>query len=189
MKPYICTVSGRKVPLIDPEAKDINLTDIAYSLARLARFNGHTIGPRYTVAQHSILVMNTVARLTDDPALKLAALLHDAHEAYLGDISAPVKLILGPQIRWAMEEFDAAIEQHFRLPVGILANKIIRNADLEVLAAEKHFLMPQASEDKWECLDGIKYGHVGNPVLLAVFNSEVTARNFMSLALNLASQL
>jgi 5'-deoxynucleotidase YfbR-like HD superfamily hydrolase len=88
MTPHVLTRSGMLVPLNQPTAEHIRLGDIAHALARIPRFNGHTIEP-WSVADHSRLV----ARLLPDdvgPTLRLAALLHDGHEAYLGDITSPV---------------------------------------------------------------------------------------------------
>jgi hypothetical protein len=87
--PIWCGVtSGKLVDLGRPKLEDIEIDDIAWSLAHMARFNGHLI-IQISVAQHSIYV----SELVPEP-LRLAALLHDAHEAYLGDIVRPVKRYL-----------------------------------------------------------------------------------------------
>lgn len=81
----IATVSGRVIDFLYPDPEQINLDDIARGLSRQARYSGQTIRP-YTVAQHSLLVASLVA-----PEHRLYALLHDAPEAYLGDIPSPAK--------------------------------------------------------------------------------------------------
>lgn len=80
------TVSGREVNLLGPQPEDINWYDIAEALAKQARFNGHTPNACYSVAQHCVLVADALP-----PAHRLAGLLHDAQEAYMGDITRPVK--------------------------------------------------------------------------------------------------
>ncbi|MGI9168970.1 MAG: HD family hydrolase, partial [Caulobacteraceae bacterium] len=74
-------LSGRRLDLLDPSAMDIEIEDIAHGLARVARWNGQTLGDHaFSVAQHSVVVEEIAAHL--DPGLaprwRLAALLHDA---------------------------------------------------------------------------------------------------------------
>lgn len=80
---WIVTRSGRRVWPLDPRPEDIDIDDIAYALAGTFRFRGHS---RITVAQHSVAVAHAVPR-----RWRLAALLHDAAEAYLGDLPRPLK--------------------------------------------------------------------------------------------------
>ena len=86
------TRGGRMVDLLNVKPEDIDLADIAWALAHTCRFMGH---PRrhYSVAEHSI----NVARLLPEP-IKIYGLLHDAHEAYIGDISTPMKQALSAHI-------------------------------------------------------------------------------------------
>jgi uncharacterized protein len=90
--PEFCirTISGVYIDLLNPNKKDIYAEDIAISLAHLNRFNGHTYTP-YSVAEHSIAVCRQLLRRTQDKELALAGLLHDAPEAYLGDITGLLK--------------------------------------------------------------------------------------------------
>lgn len=79
------TYSGRMVDLLSPDPEQIELIDIAHALARITRFTGH--GDRcFTVAQHSVMV-HDLARVP-------WALLHDAAEAYIGDVSSPLKMAM-----------------------------------------------------------------------------------------------
>ena len=82
---WIITASGKRFYLRRPTPADIDAGDVAHALAHICRFNGHT-REFYSVAQHSILV----SRLLPDE-LKLAGLLHDAAEAYCGDMVKPLK--------------------------------------------------------------------------------------------------
>src|SRR5208283_3910606 len=84
---WIQTWTGRKFSLLDPQPEDVCIEDIAHALTNICRFNGHCRG-FYSVAQHSV----HVADLVPTP-YKLDALLHDAGEAYYGDITRPQKEI------------------------------------------------------------------------------------------------
>jgi hypothetical protein len=83
------TLSGRYFDLADPYGSEIVIEDIAGALGKICRFCGHT-KDHYSVAQHSVIMSNQY----DDEHLALIALLHDAHEAYTGDISSPFKRLL-----------------------------------------------------------------------------------------------
>src|SRR6476619_4329002 len=90
--------SGRRLDLLDPSPLDIEISDIAHGLARVARWNGQTSGEHaFSVAQHSLLVealfndLMPQASTTD----RLAALLHDAPEYVIGDMISPFKSVMG----------------------------------------------------------------------------------------------
>lgn len=82
---YITTISGRKFWPLDPRAEDIEIGDIAHALSMICRYNGH-VRAFYSVAQHSVIVSRFV-----EPGFALYGLLHDAAEAYLGDMTRWVK--------------------------------------------------------------------------------------------------
>lgn len=82
---WIETFSGKKFWPLEPEAEHVRLEDLAHALATTNRFGGHALDP-ISVAQHCLAVADLAY-----PALRLAALLHDAEEAYLGDHVRPVK--------------------------------------------------------------------------------------------------
>src|SRR6202165_3706874 len=82
-------LSGRRLDLLDPSPLDIEIEDIAHGLARVARWNGQTIGEHgVSVAQHSIVVEEITASIDPafEPRWRLAALLHDAPEYVIGDM-------------------------------------------------------------------------------------------------------
>lgn len=85
------TTGGQAINLLEPDPDTIDLEDIAQSLSRLCRFNGHTRIP-YTVAEHSIMVGYLMLYLHPrNREAFLWGLLHDAAEAFIGDIPRPVK--------------------------------------------------------------------------------------------------
>src|SRR3954469_18722194 len=87
-------LSGRRLDLLDPSPMDIEIGDIAQGLARVARWNGQTVGEHaFSVAQHSLVVEEILCHLQPgiEPRWRLAALLHDAPEYVIGDMISPFK--------------------------------------------------------------------------------------------------
>lgn len=115
-------MSGCTVNLLNPDPDTISLLDIAHNLARINRFNGATKIP-YSVADHSVWVSKAVP---EEHAL--AGLLHDASEAYLGDIVAPLKPLLRDYC-YLEERFDRTISDVFGVGVGRLTPHEVRKAD------------------------------------------------------------
>jgi 5'-deoxynucleotidase YfbR-like HD superfamily hydrolase len=112
-------LSGRRLDLLDPSPLDIEITDIAQGLARVARWNGQTAGDHaYSVAQHSLLVEEIFCVLVQDagPAARLAALLHDAPEYVIGDMISPFKSVVGGGYKAVEERLQRAIHLRFALP-------------------------------------------------------------------------
>lgn len=112
-------LSGRRLDLLDPSPLDIELEDIAHGLARVARWNGQTVGEHiYSVAQHSLLVERITGLLAPQSIkpTRLAALLHDAPEYVIGDMISPFKAVIGDVYKTVEARLMAAISLHFRLP-------------------------------------------------------------------------
>ena len=88
--PWSQTASGRAFPLLTPSADHIDLIrDVGPQLARQTRFNGATLAP-YSIAQHCAHGADAIYQETRRPEVAAYFLLHDAHEAVLGDITTPV---------------------------------------------------------------------------------------------------
>lgn len=140
---FMQTVGGKQFYYRDPRPEDISIEDIAHSLSHICRFNGHT-KLFYSVAEHSINVCNEVK----DPEFKLCALLHDAHEAYVGDLISPMK----GQIE--LRKFKQ-LEERVWLAVALkfgLADKLppeVVRADLQILADEGMAFWDLATVSKW----------------------------------------
>ena len=112
-------LSGRRLDLLNPSPFDIEIEDIAHGLARVARWNGQTLGEHaFSVAQHSLVVEAACAHLQPglEPRWRLAALLHDAPEYVVGDMISPFKTALGLDYRAFEAGLEAAIHIRFGLP-------------------------------------------------------------------------
>ena len=133
------TISGRKLDLRDIQPKDIDIFDIAHSLSRQCRFSGHCV-EFYSVAQHSLRV---AALLPTE--LKMVGLLHDAAEAYLGDITRPVKELF-PGIEVIEKAIWRSIAKRWCLP-DELPQEVV-DADNLILQVELMELCPAHKQDE-----------------------------------------
>ncbi|WP_181699189.1 HD family hydrolase [Chthonobacter albigriseus] len=112
-------LSGRRLDLLDPSPLDVEIADIAHGLARVARWNGQTVGAHaFSVAQHSLLVEEIAGLMEPDlkPRERLAVLLHDAPEYVIGDMISPFKAVMGGAYKVVEERLAGAIHQRFGLP-------------------------------------------------------------------------
>ena len=115
-------LSGRRLDLLNPDPADIEIEDIAHGLARVARWNGQTVGAHaFSVAQHALIV-EMIARdgRTDwAPDWRLAALLHDAAEYVVGDLISPFKTAIGLDYKAFENRLMAAVHVRFGLPAHL----------------------------------------------------------------------
>ena len=115
-------LSGRRLDLLDPSPLDVELDDIAHGLARVARWNGQTLGEHaFSVAQHSLVVEEVAVHLRPglEPKWRLAALLHDASEYVIGDMISPFKAALGVDYKAFEHRLERAIHLRFGLPAEV----------------------------------------------------------------------
>ena len=127
-------LSGRRLDLLDPSPLDIEIEDIAHGLARVARWNGQTLGDHiFSVAQHSLLVESIAETLQPDleSRWRLAVLLHDAPEYVVGDLISPFKAVLGSDYKEVERRLLAAIHLRFGLPAALADahTRVIKRAD------------------------------------------------------------
>lgn len=132
--PWAQTYSGVAFYLLAPSAADVRLRDIAHALALINRFAGHTFVP-YSVAEHSVRVSWAVP-----PELALAALLHDAAEAYTNDIPRPMKMALVGAVRSIEDDVARAIGKRFGVEL-VPTHPAVKHADNVLLATEARDLM------------------------------------------------
>lgn len=120
------TCTGVMFDYSDPRPEDVSLTDIAFALSNTCRFGGHV--PFYSVAEHALLVRRLVIE-AGHPELGLAALHHDSHEAYMGDVPTPLKRLLGDAYYRIADEVDVAVAQALDIPACDLDHFAIHEAD------------------------------------------------------------
>ena len=144
--PTILLSSGHYFDLLDPAASRFTLGDIATGLGNTCRFAGQCDG-FYSVAEHcwhaSFLVPANLA---------FAALMHDAAEAFVGDVTRPLKSLL-PAYREIESRIDGVIADRFAL-ADLCRHRLVKEADVRMLAREQQVLMP-AHADEWTILSGV----------------------------------
>ena len=150
--PYLQTVSGRWVNPFDPDPDQLDAGDIARALANQCRFGGHS-RVFYSVAQHSVIVSRLVEERGGAAEDAFAALMHDATEAYLGDMPHPLKhrSPLGAAFRDAEARLEVALRDRFRIKPDVPA---IKPADRALLATERRAFSAEAWH--WPELEGVE---------------------------------
>jgi 5'-deoxynucleotidase YfbR-like HD superfamily hydrolase len=150
--PYLQTVSGRWVNPFDPDPEQLDAGDIARALANQCRFGGHS-RVFYSVAQHSVIVSELVEQRGGDAEDAFAALMHDASEAYLGDMPHPLKhrSPLGAAFKAAEEQLEHALRDRFHIKPDV---REIKRADRALLATERRAF--SAETWHWPELEGVE---------------------------------
>jgi hypothetical protein len=146
MKPFIRTFTGLRFYVEDPEPHMIDLRDIVHANARLCRFNGHVRG-WYSVLEHQVRVSELVARWGGTRVECLFALHHDSPEMVVGDLASPIKHGTGVREEFCAleDEIMRAVCSKFGLP--FVEPKIVKDADLVMLATELRDLMNGTEDD------------------------------------------
>lgn len=147
INPSIMTIDGRYFDFVNPWANDYDIETIAHALSLECRFGNHCKF-HYSVAQHSVLVSHLVP-----PEFAFHGLMHDAHEAFVGDMTTPLKVLL-PDYKALEKRVQAAVLDRFGLPREEPPE--VTHADRVALATEKRDVMNAgASKSIWTILNGI----------------------------------
>ena len=149
---------GRKLDLLNPcPEKDLTLHDTAWALAQTNQFTGRARWP-YSVASHSLLVAQILVRelpteVDARPELPYWGLMHDAHEAVVGDVSSPVKWAMRQLgLRW--DEFDETWRSHYEKRFCYSGcDPVVKAADTMALAVARKVLMVDQSD--WPVINGV----------------------------------
>jgi hypothetical protein len=135
----------------------------------MQRFTCHTAGP-YSVAEHSVgVALEALVRArragysgAEARQAALCGLLHDAAEAFIGDISAPLKAYLGRELSQKLKPIEAAVELALVGPFvpeperALFHDHFVKPADLSMLRWESETVLPHGRMDEWETLDGVE---------------------------------
>lgn len=151
--PWMLLSSGKAFDLLGQNDRQVDIRDIANHLAKTTRFGGATRREYfYSVAQHSVHVADALKK--ELPLVQLLGLLHDAHEAYIGDQITPVKAVFeGFDVYNARADVEIAIQRTIhralRLPEKPSQRflDLVRKADLAVLATEVRDVVADSERD------------------------------------------
>lgn len=178
--------SGVYLDLADPDCTTIQPIDIASGL-RQPRFAAQTPS-LYTIAQHSLLVLELVEPIAaglgaaEGAMLRRCALLHDAPEAFIHDITRPLKNQL-PDYRAIEREFEDRFAWAYGIEWNADRRQIVKYADLQALAVERRDLLDCA--DPWPCLDSINVHTLANTKIARCWGPDEAEERFLVAMANL----
>jgi 5'-deoxynucleotidase YfbR-like HD superfamily hydrolase len=143
--PWIQTYTGKQFEYYSIQAA-VCIEDIARSLSNICRFNGHCAF-HYSVAQHSVLVSQNTAN-------QFYGLMHDAEEAYVGDMVRPLKQTMGTDSRYTMAGNQAWQSVCNAFPDLLMATPEdiadCKNTDMRMLVTESHDVLLGGPHEEWE---------------------------------------
>ena len=151
------TIFGIEVDLLNPTPEMIDIRDIAYSLGRQCRYNGMT-SQHCSVAEHSIFVAELVKHAGGSQHEQFCALLHDAHEAYIGDMIQPMKTMpgLGRLYEALEKDWIVHVGRKFKLSNSKEVWAIVHEADMAAAATEMRDLT-KFEEDVWRSVGNARH--------------------------------
>lgn len=155
---WITTNTGRDhnlMPTHDIAPGELTYKEVAHSLAHINRYSGHTSRP-YSVAEHSLLCASIANGKGASPAHQLCVLMHDAHECIVGDVTSPIKQMIGP----AWHAFEGHIQYKVLSSFGLYDTfvdclSLVKHCDLTALASERAALLEwhPARNKPWPVID------------------------------------
>ena len=149
---WILTGNGMRIDYVNPEASQITIVDIAHHLGNICRFTGGT-RHFYSVAQHSLFVGKIVYDLLKEELSAeemesvefydqiLAAVLHDAAEAYINDLASPLKQVIKGKYGWVENGLLKVIFERYGIDIAY-KNGIVKDADNIACMHERYYLLP-----------------------------------------------
>jgi hypothetical protein len=146
---WMLTATGAAVDLQRMDLDSISLLDVAHHLAKKDRFAG-ACNRLYSVAEHSLLVVELIEHEFPlaSPSTLLAALMHDAHEAYTGDLTRPMKQLLGDAWNVVEHRIQMRVLERFKLRSAFAAaRREIKWGDDTALASERAALLPDTGPE------------------------------------------
>lgn len=143
---WIKTYTGKRFYPFAPRLEDIRIMDIAHSLAQSARFNGHlqNLDITYSVGQHSCHVHDLVS-----PRAKPWALMHDAAEAYIGDMASPIKWFF-PDFCAMEDKIAAVIIERFNIPHSADIEHEVKQVDNWIVFEEGRQKLHNSEVETWQ---------------------------------------
>lgn len=149
---WMQTASGHAIDYLEPEKSTFCIEDIALGLARQMRYSGQTCAQRcgYSVAQHSVLASFFVPK-----KYALHALLHDASEAFMGDLPSPLKALLPNYVALEKRLQHAICRAFFLNPFDVQAWQVVKEVDVQLLATERDQLMVADAPRSWGAIETV----------------------------------
>ena len=139
---WILTHRGHPFSFTYLDKNVYDIKDIAHALAMTCRFGGMTEW-HYSVAQRSCHIAEELFRETGDASLAMDGLMHDAEEAYMGDMKTPLKEMM-PEFRDMSDKVDEIIRHRFyKFGVPLKMQPLTKEYDTRILLDEKTYLLPQ----------------------------------------------
>lgn len=165
----MCTYMGKMINLEAPQPKDICIEDIAHALSYMCRYTGHT-SKFYSVAEHCVLLSEAV----NMPGTPLARLLHDAAEAYLGDIISPLKQFL-PTYQILEERMNRIIAKKYQVDFDP-----VKPGDTTMMVIEANVLMPMGFFQGFDAEQALPY--LDPEIKIEGWSPEVAEKRFLARA-------
>lgn len=145
MADYITTYGGTHFVPVKPMAEDIHITDIAHALSLLCRGNGH-VKHFFSVGQHCINCAAEAVARGYSKRVCLACLLHDASEAYMSDVTRPLKKYLGEYKAFEEYLLEVIYEKYLGSSLTKEENRLVRLVDDDMLYFDLLELLGEESD-------------------------------------------
>lgn len=180
---WFITHTGRQFDLANINANNICLEDIAHHLTNINRYGGAMkLGVKYSVAQHSILLCEYARDELNMPELARELLMHDATEAYLGDVVKGLKNLL-PEYERLEAKLSKIIKSKYGVPTSKCRTDWANILDRRILLNESKRFTPKHYELFEVTLEGYAPLNVKpkNQLFLGIDFSWFIKRKFLKL--------